>query len=61
MKEVPAVLVHCRLRDEDQRRTFMDDIRNKILQDTGIKVRIELLPPRSLPRTSSGKLSRAKD
>lgn len=59
-EEVPAVLVHCRLRDEAERLSFMDDIRSKILQDTGIQVRIELLPPRSLPRTSSGKLSRAK-
>jgi fatty-acyl-CoA synthase len=59
-EEVPAVLVHCRLRNEDDRRAFMDEVRNKIQQDIGIQVRIELLPPRSLPRTSSGKLSRAK-
>ena len=35
-------------------------IRERVRAITGINCVIELVPPRSLPRTSSGKLSRAK-
>ncbi len=59
-EEVPAVLVHCRQRDPEERKQFADDIKAKIQQETGVQVRIELVPPRTLPRTSSGKLSRSK-
>ncbi|MCK5575972.1 MAG: AMP-binding protein, partial [Sphingomonadales bacterium] len=59
-EEVPTVLVQCRLRDQDERRAFVEQIKTKILDDTGIQCRIELIPPKTLPRTSSGKLSRVK-
>lgn len=59
-EEVPAVLVQCRLRDEGERRDFAKQVRQHILKETGIHCQVELIPPRSLPRTSSGKLSRAK-
>lgn len=59
-EEVPAVLVHCRYRTEEERKEFADSVKAKIQQETGVQVRIELVPPRTLPRTSSGKLSRSK-
>jgi fatty-acyl-CoA synthase len=59
-EEVPAVLVHCRMRDPEDRKIFAEDIKTQILKSAGIQCHIELIAPRSLPRTSSGKLSRAK-
>ena len=37
-----------------------NQIRDKVRSITGMNCVIELVPPRTLPRTSSGKLSRAK-
>jgi fatty-acyl-CoA synthase len=37
-----------------------DEIRDKVRAITGMNCVVELVPPRTLPRTSSGKLSRAK-
>ncbi|MEO6092904.1 MAG: fatty acyl-AMP ligase [Novosphingobium sp.] len=59
-EEVPAVLVHCRVTDPEERRRLHDEIRDKVRSVTGMNCVIELVPPRTLPRTSSGKLSRAK-
>ena len=59
-EEVPAVLVHCRVSDPEERRKLHDQIRDKVRSITGMNCVIELVPPRTLPRTSSGKLSRAK-
>ena len=58
--EVPAVLVHCRVSDPDERKKLHHEIREKVRSITGMNCIVELVPPRSLPRTSSGKLSRAK-
>ncbi|MCC6827911.1 MAG: fatty acyl-AMP ligase [Novosphingobium sp.] len=59
-EEVPAVLVHCRVSDPAERRKLHDEIRDKVRSITGMNCVVELVPPRTLPRTSSGKLSRAK-
>ena len=59
-EEVPAVLVHCRVSDPEERVRLHDQIRDKVRSITGMNCVIELVPPRTLPRTSSGKLSRAK-
>ncbi|HXG99009.1 MAG TPA: fatty acyl-AMP ligase [Sphingomicrobium sp.] len=59
-EETPAVLVHCRTSDADERSRLRDDIRERVRAITGISPVVELIPPRSLPRTSSGKLSRTK-
>jgi len=58
--EVPAVLVHCRVSDPAERIRLHDEIRDKVRSITGMNCIVELVPPRTLPRTSSGKLSRAK-
>ena len=59
-EETPAVLVHCRVSDPDERGRLRDDIRERVHAITGIRPIVELVPPRTLPRTSSGKLSRTK-
>jgi fatty-acyl-CoA synthase len=59
-EETPAVLVHCRVSDPAERGRLRDDIRERVHAITGISPIVELVPPRTLPRTSSGKLSRTK-
>lgn len=59
-EETPAVLVQCRTSDENERHNLREQIRDKVRSVTGMNCVVELVPPRTLPRTSSGKLSRAK-
>ena len=59
-EEAPAVLVHCRVSDEDKRIELRNLVSDRVRSVTGMNCVVELVPPRSLPRTSSGKLSRAK-
>jgi fatty-acyl-CoA synthase len=59
-EETPAVLVQCRSSDEVERVRLRDEIRERVRSVTGMNCVVELIPPRTLPRTSSGKLSRAK-
>ena len=59
-EETPAVLVQTRTSDEEERLKLREKIRDKVRSVTGMNCVIELIPPRTLPRTSSGKLSRAK-
>ncbi len=59
-EETPAVLVQCRTTDDEERTRLRDAIREKVRGITGMNCIVELVPPRTLPRTSSGKLSRAK-
>jgi fatty-acyl-CoA synthase len=59
-EEAPAVLVHCRISDNAERARLRDDIRERVRSITGMNCVVELVPPRTLPRTSSGKLSRSK-
>jgi len=58
--EAPAVLVHCRVSDPEERIKLRNQIADKVRSVTGMACVVELVPPRTLPRTSSGKLSRAK-
>ncbi|AUW60158.1 acyl-CoA synthetase [Sphingobium sp. SCG-1] len=59
-EEAPAVLVHCRTSDNEERSRLRDEIRERVRAITGMNCVVELVPPRTLPRTSSGKLSRSK-
>ncbi|RZV34188.1 MAG: fatty acyl-AMP ligase [Sphingomonadaceae bacterium] len=59
-EEAPAVLVHCRVSDPEERARLHTAIKEKVQAVTGTTCIVELVPPRTLPRTSSGKLSRAK-
>lgn len=59
-EETPAVLVQCRTSDMVERARIREEIRNTVRALTGMSCVVELVPPRTLPRTSSGKLSRSK-
>ncbi len=59
-EELPAVLVQCRMSDPEERAVFKASVHSRVKQITGMNCVVELVPPRSLPRTSSGKLSRTK-
>ncbi len=59
-EETPAVLVHCRVSDPGERGRLRDNIKERIKSITGLSPVVELVPPRTLPRTSSGKLARTK-
>ena len=59
-EETPAVLVQCRTSDMAERTRLRDEIRERVRAITGMNCVVELVPPRTLPRTSSGKLSRSK-
>jgi fatty-acyl-CoA synthase len=59
-EEAPAVLVHCRVSDPVERLRLREQIADKVRSVTGMSCIVELVPPKTLPRTSSGKLSRAK-
>lgn len=59
-EEIPMILAQCRVSDISDRNRLIDDLKRHIQSETGINCLIELVPPRSLPRTSSGKLSRSK-
>ena len=59
-EETPAVLVQCRASDSAERQRLHDEIRERVRAITGMHCIVELVPPRTLPKTSSGKLSRSK-
>ena len=54
-----VVLVECKLAHRDQQETLRKAVHMKVHQVAGVDCVIVLVPPRSLPFTSSGKLSRA--
>jgi len=59
-EEIPAILVQCRTRDQSERTAMENNIKDAVYSMLGISPVVALIPPRSLPRTSSGKLSRVK-
>ena len=54
-----VVLVECKLSDPLQQEELRKSVHMKVMQAAGVDCTIILTPPRSLPFTSSGKLSRA--
>ena len=59
-EEQAVVLVQCRLRDSDARADLIRDVKGIIRGATGVECEVKLIVPRSLPKTSSGKLSRSR-
>ena len=59
-EETVAVLVHCRVANVEERARLHGQVADKVRAILGHPAVVALVPPRSLPRTSSGKLSRAK-
>ena len=58
-KDEVVVLVQCRLGDAEAREQLKLDVGAAVQRSAGVECRVILVPPRSLPFTSSGKLSRA--
>ena len=59
-EEYPVVLVQCRVSDLGERVQLRERIKSVAKAATGMACEVALVPPRALPRTSSGKLSRSK-
>jgi fatty-acyl-CoA synthase len=57
--ELAVLVVHCRELDKARLTSLADRLHEAIAAEFGIKCLIELVPPHTLPRTSSGKLSRS--
>jgi fatty-acyl-CoA synthase len=53
-------VVQCRESDPVKRTSLIDRLNRLVHMELGIDVFVELVPLHTLPRTSSGKLSRSK-
>ena len=58
--EAVVVLVQCRISDPAQREKLRRDVYALLQRAHGVEARVALVPPKALPQTSSGKLSRSK-
>ena len=54
-----TVLVHCRVQDTASVEALRHEVSAVIHRSAGVECRVVMVPPKSLPFTSSGKLSRA--
>ncbi|WP_373190368.1 fatty acyl-AMP ligase [Halomonas sp.] len=55
-----VLLVQSRLKDNDERARLVKELTARIRSEFGVTCHVQLMPPRSLPRTSSGKISRSE-
>lgn len=58
--EQPAVLVQCRAAKAADRQRLAADVKARVQEAAGVLCEVILVAPRSLPKTSSGKLARAR-
>jgi fatty-acyl-CoA synthase len=58
-EEQAVMMVQCRESDEDKRADLQERLHSRVRQEYGIDCLIELVPRNTLPRTTSGKLSRS--
>lgn len=58
--EQPTILVQCRPSDSEVRQSLVHDVRARVQDQVGLACDVILVPPRTLPKTSSGKLARGK-
>ncbi len=56
----PTVLVQCRASSPEDRQKLHGDVRTKVQEAVGILCDVILVPARSLPKTTSGKLARGR-
>jgi fatty-acyl-CoA synthase len=59
-EEICVLVVQCREADANKRANLIDRLNRLVHLELGIDVYVELVPLHTLPRTSSGKLSRSK-
>ncbi|KKX69069.1 fatty acyl-AMP ligase [Pseudomonas putida] len=55
-----VVQIQCRIREPQSREHLVRTLAAKIISEFGLAAEVHLVPPHSLPRTSSGKPSRAE-
>ncbi len=58
--ETVVILVQCRIGDAAQREKLRRDVHALLQKAHGVEARVAMVPPKALPQTSSGKLSRSK-
>lgn len=58
--EKAVVIIQTREKDLEKRQELMQSAHQSVYENFGIQCYVELVSPRTLPRTSSGKLSRSK-
>ena len=58
--EQPTILVQCRPSAADVREALVAEVRSRVQNQVGLACDVILVPPRTLPKTSSGKLARGK-
>lgn len=59
-QDITVIVVQCRETDPAGRDALVERLRGLVRQELGIECRVELVPLHTLPRTSSGKLSRSR-
>ncbi|MFW6093272.1 MAG: fatty acyl-AMP ligase [Pseudomonadota bacterium] len=59
-EDLAVLVVECREQDEDKRRTLVAQLDAAVRRHFGIHAYVDLVPPGTLPRTSSGKLARSR-
>ena len=59
-EETAVMVVQCREKDPSKRADLIDRLQTLVRVEIGVDCHIELVPLHTLPRTSSGKLSRSK-
>jgi fatty-acyl-CoA synthase len=55
-----VLIVQCRETDDARRAELIKNIRNSVRSEFATECHVVLVPPHTLPRTSSGKLSRSR-
>jgi len=59
-EETVVLVVQCRHFDEAERLRLIDVLRGQVREEFGVDCIVELVPPHTLPQTSSGKISRSR-
>lgn len=58
--EKAVIVIQTREKDAEKRQNLIRSIKQTIFEHSGIQCHVKLVPAHTLPRTSSGKLSRSK-
>jgi len=58
-EETVVLVVQCRHFDESERLRLINVLRGQVREEFGVDCIVELVPPHTLPQTSSGKISRS--
>ncbi|MBY0508976.1 MAG: fatty acyl-AMP ligase [Rhodospirillaceae bacterium] len=58
--EKPTILVQCRMSDLNERAKIAAEVKARVQEAVGVTCDVVLVPARSLPKTTSGKLARGR-